>query len=88
MERVILDKFSWDLRMTTPLDFLNIVSTATHPWHTTGPYRANFVFKKSRRQAEEAQQVYLASRKLVLTAIQTREGAALGYPCAKIYERR
>ncbi|KAI0240597.1 Cyclin-I [Lamellibrachia satsuma] len=24
MERVILDKFSWDLRITTPLDFLNI----------------------------------------------------------------
>lgn len=24
MERVVLDKFNWDLRMTTPLDFLNI----------------------------------------------------------------
>ena len=26
MERVVLTKFDWDLRMTTPLDFLNIVS--------------------------------------------------------------
>ena len=41
-------------------------------------------FKKRKRQADEVQPSLLASRKRVLTAIRTREGAALGYPDAKI----
>ena len=41
-------------------------------------------FKKRKRQADEVQSSLLASRKRVLTAIRTREGAALGHPDAKI----
>ena len=40
--------------------------------------------KKGKHQADKAQPALLASRKLVLTVIRTREGAALGYPGAKI----
>ena len=42
------------------------------------------LFKQSKCQADEAQPGLLASRKLVSTMIQTREGAALGYHGAKI----
>ena len=40
--------------------------------------------KKSKRQDDEVQSALLALRKRVSTVIRTREGAALGYPGAKI----
>ena len=42
------------------------------------------LFKKRKRQADEAQSALLTLRKLVSTMIRTTEGAVLGYPCAKI----
>ena len=42
------------------------------------------LFKKCKRQADEAQSASLTLRKLVSTAIRTRESAALGYLSAKI----
>ena len=42
------------------------------------------MFKNRKRQANEAQPALLASIRFVSTTIRTREGAALGYPCAKI----